>query len=164
MHQLEPAGEDLLARARASSVAESEISVAADRLFATLEDGASWCQFFPVIRHAEWTSPRPFRQGTTRTVTLVGGVKLEEVFWTWEPGRRMGFAITASSNRMLKGLVETYDITPIGDRRCRLRWRMAMELNGPARFMEPHMGPLLLRTQTRLMKRLERVAQQFSPS
>ncbi len=163
MYPLAAAGEDFLARATARSVAEREMAVSAEQLFSTLEDADSWGQFFPVIRRVEWTSPRPFGTGTTRTVTLVGGVKLDEVFWTWEPGRRMGFAITASSTRALKGLVETYDITPLADQRCVLRWQMAMELNGPLRFIERYMGASLLRTQTRLLKRCERVAQRWSP-
>lgn len=164
MYQLEAAGEEFLARAKARSVAEREMAVGAEQLFSTLEDAASWSQFFPAIRHVEWTSPKPFGPGTTRTVTVLGGVKLEEVFWTWEPGRRMGFAIVAASTRALKALVETYDITPQSDRRCKLRWQIAMELNGPGRLVERFMGAALLRTQTRLLKRCERVARRRSTS
>jgi hypothetical protein len=164
MHPLSPAGEDLLERAKASSITEREMAVSADALFSALEEGETWSKFFPVIRHVEWTSPRPFGKGTTRTVTLVGGVRLEEVFWTWEPGRNMGFAITAASNRSLKGLVETYDITPIDDQRCKLRWRMGIELNGPMRFIESYMAASLGKTQAKLMERLEGVVQQRSSS
>ena len=158
MYPLEPAGDDLLRRAQAHSVAEREIPVSAEHLFSTLEEGATWCKFFPVIRKAEWTSPRPFGEGTTRTVTVVGGVHLDEVFWTWKPGSRMGFAITAASNRALKGLVELYDVTPLEDQRCKLRWEMGMELNGRMSVAERSMPSSLHRTQTWCMKRLERVA------
>jgi ribosome-associated toxin RatA of RatAB toxin-antitoxin module len=163
MIKLESAGVDFLARATARSVAEREMAVSAEQLFSDLEDADFWSEFFPVIRHVQWTSPRPFGPGTTRTVTLVGGMKLEEVFWTWEPGRRMGFAITASTTRALKGLVETYDITPVAEHRCKLRWQMAMELNPPLRFIERYMGASLLRTQMRLLKRCERVARRWTP-
>jgi hypothetical protein len=122
MYPLEPAGEDLLRRAQAHSVAEREIPVSAEQLFALFEEGSTWCKFFPVIRKIEWTSPKPFGEGTTRTVTVVGGVRLEEVFWTWKPGSRMGFAISAASNRALKGLVELYEVSPLDDQRCKLRW------------------------------------------
>jgi len=158
MYPLEPAGDDLLRRARAHSVAEREIPVSAEHLFATLEEGATWCQFFPVIRKVEWTSPRPFGEGTTRTVTVVGGVRLDEVFWTWKPGSQMGFEIVAASNRALKGLVELYDVVPLGDQRCRLRWEMAIELNGRMSVAERSMPSSLQRTQTWCLKRLERVA------
>ena len=70
MHPLEPAGEDLLRRAKAHSVAEREYPIAAERLFAMFELGETWSEFFPVIRKVEWTSPRPFDVGTTRTVTI----------------------------------------------------------------------------------------------
>jgi hypothetical protein len=158
MYPLDPAGDDLLRRARAHSVAEREIPVSAEHLFSTLEVGETWRRFFPVIRKVEWTSPEPFSVGTTRTVTVVGGVRLDEVFWAWKPGSQMGFAITAASNRALKGLVELYDIVPIDDQRCRLRWEMGMELNGAMRVAEPSMPSSLLRTQTWCLKRLERVA------
>jgi hypothetical protein len=158
MYPLEPAGDDLLRRAQAHSVAEREIPVSAEHLFSTLEEGATWCKFFPVIRKVEWTSPRPFGEGTTRLVTVVGGVRLDEVFWAWKPGSRMGFAITAASNRALKGLVELYDILPLDDQRCKLRWEMGMELNGRMSVAERSMPSSLLRTQTWCMKRLERVA------
>ncbi len=158
MYPLEPAGEDLLRRAQAHSIAEREISVPAEHLFAALEDGATWCKFFPVIRKVEWTSPKPFSVGTTRTVTVLGGGRLDEVFWAWKPGIRMGFAITAASNRALKGLVELYDVIPLGDKRCKLRWEMGMEMNGRMSVAERSMPSSLHRTQTWCMKRLERVA------
>jgi hypothetical protein len=158
MYPLEPAGEDLLRRAQAHSVAEREIPVPAEHLFAILEDGPTWSKFFPVIRKVEWTSPKPFGEGTTRTVTVVGGARLEEVFWAWKPGSRMGFAITAASNRSLKGLVELYDVLPIDPKRCKLRWEMGMELAGRMSVAERSMPSSLLRTQTWCMKRLERVA------
>ena len=160
MTPLDPAGEDLLRRAKAHSVAEREIPVPAEHLFGLLEEGPTWCKFFPVIRKVEWTSPKPFRGGTTRTVTVIGGIRLDEVFWTWKPGTRMGFAITAASNQVLKGLVELYDVLPIDDRHCKLRWEMGMELAGRASVAEASMPSSLQRTQNWCMKRLERVALQ----
>ncbi len=70
----------------------------------------------------------------------------------------MGFAITAASNRSLKGLVELYDILPIDAQRCKLRWEMGMELAGRMSVAERSMPSSLQRTQTWCMKRLERVA------
>jgi ribosome-associated toxin RatA of RatAB toxin-antitoxin module len=164
MYPLEPAGEDLLRRAQAHSVAEREIPVSAEQLFALFEEGSTWCKFFPVIRKIEWTSPKPFGEGTTRTVTVVGGVRLEEVFWTWKPGSRMGFAISAASNRALKGLVELYEVSPLDDQRCKLRWEMGMELNGRMSVAERSMPSSLYKTQTWCMKRLERLALQHRGS
>jgi len=157
MHPLEPAGEDFLRRAKAHSVAECEYPIPAERLFALFEEGPTWSEFFPVIRKVEWTSPRPFGVGTTRTVTVIGGAHLDEVFWAWKPGSQMGFAITAASNRAIQGLVELYDFLPLDDGRCTLRWEMGMELSGPMRAAEARMPASLLRTQTWCMKRLARL-------
>jgi hypothetical protein len=157
MHPLEPAGEDLLRRAKAHSVTEREYPIAAERLFAMFELGETWSEFFPVIRQVEWTSPRPFDVGTTRTVTVIGGVRLDEVFWAWKPGSQMGFAITAASNRSIQGLVELYDFLPQGDDRCTLRWEMGMELSGRMRSFEARMPASLARTQSWCMNRLERM-------
>jgi hypothetical protein len=157
MHPLAPAGEDLLRRTQAHSVAEYEYPIAAHGLFGLFEEGATWSEFFPVIRKVEWTSPRPFGVGTTRTVTVIGGVRLDEVFWAWKPGAQMGFAITAASNRAFQGLVELYDFLPLDDGRCTLRWEMGMELSGPMRAVESRMPASLQRTQAWCMKRLARL-------
>lgn len=159
MHPLEPAGEGLLRRAKAHSVAEREYPIAAERLFAMFEEGPTWSKFFPVIRKVEWTSPRPFDVGTTRTVTVLGGQRLEEVFWAWKPGARMGFAITAASNTAIQGLVELYDFIPLGDERCRLRWEMGMELSGRMRPFEARMPASFARSQNWCMNRLERMVE-----
>jgi len=80
------------------------MDVSAGQRFAVLEDGPSSSKWVPVIRHAEWTSPKRLAQGTARTVTLMGGIRLDEVSWAWEPQRRIGFCVTRTNN---------------------LRWRMA---------------------------------------
>ena len=164
MHPLEPAGQDLLRRAEAHSVVEREYPIAAERLFAMFEEGPTWCEFFPVIRKVEWTSPRPFDVGTTRTVTVIGGVRLDEVFWAWKPGSQMGFAISAASNRSIQGLVELYDFLPLDDGHCKLRWEMGMELSGRMRVAEARMPASLLRSQTWCMNRLERMVQRQAGS
>ena len=164
MHRLLPSGAEFLARAPAHSVTERDLRVSAARLFETLEDPRAWVDFFPVIRTVEWTSPSLLREGATRVVTLIGGIRLEEVFWTWEPGRRMGFAITAASSGALRALVETYDITPLDEGRCRLRWEMGLELSGPTHRVERSVARFLPGAQTWLLKRLERVARRHASS
>jgi hypothetical protein len=59
---------------------------------------------------------------------------------------------------MLKGLVELYDVLPLDEQRCKLRWEMGIELNGRMNIVERSMPSSLHRTQTWCMKRLERLA------
>lgn len=153
--------ESFMQTARAKGSAVRRMNVNARQLFACFEDGESWGQWVPVIKHVQWTSPRPFTVGTTRTVTLSLGIKLEEVFWAWEPERHVAFCITRASNGMLRALAESYQITPIDEHTCSLHWRMAMQLNGMASVAEKYMSPSLEPAMQKLMATLERVAAKY---
>jgi Polyketide cyclase / dehydrase and lipid transport len=147
----------LLETARARAVAEREMAVSAEQLFATLEDGPSWTKWTGVIREVSWTSPKPFAKGTTRTLTLRGGITLDEVFWAWEPNRCMGFSVTAASIGWLSGLSEVYEIAPLSSERCKLRWVVAASFPGVLGKIEPGIGRAFRINQRRLLKKLERV-------
>jgi len=137
------------------------MNVNARQLFAAFEDGASWGKWVPVIKHVEWTSPKPFAVGTTRTVLLSGGIKLEEVFWAWEHERHMAFCVTASSNGVMRALAESYRITPIDERSCTMHWRMAAQFNGilsaAEKYMSRHFEPFM----QKLMSALDQVAASY---
>lgn len=158
MYECRFVDESFLASARTRACAERDLAVSPAQLFACFEDNASWRQWVPVIRHAAWTSPQPIGQGSMRTVTIVGGVRLDEVFWACQPERRIGFRVTAASTRTITALLECYDVTPLGKRHCRLRWRMAAELTGVVGFIEPGIRPALAPSMRRMMARLERIA------
>lgn len=160
MRPIQP-DERLVQNARARGIAEREMAVSAERLFATLEDGPSWGKWLNVIQNVEWTSPKPFARGTTRTVTLRGGVVVDELFSAVEPARRMSFSVCATNSGLVSGLGESYELEPIGPDRCRLRWTLALRLAGPLAAVEPLVSLALPGVQGRLLKRLERVARDF---
>ena len=93
----------------------------------------------------------------------MGGIRLDEVFWAWEPPRRIGFCVTRTNNPMISAFAECYDITSLGEvwSRRRLRWRMAMELRGPLRFIAPSMRLLLGWVQLKMLAKLEPLAARF---
>jgi ribosome-associated toxin RatA of RatAB toxin-antitoxin module len=149
---------ELVSTAKARGVAEREMAVSAEQLFATLEDGSSYSQWVPAIRQVAWTSAKPFGTGTTRTVNLVGGARVDEVFWAWETNRRIGFSISASSMRWLTALAELYEITAVSPDRCKLRWTLAVRLSGVLGRVEPYIGRHMASAQNRMLKGLEHVA------
>jgi uncharacterized protein YndB with AHSA1/START domain len=149
---------ELVSTAKARGVAEREMAVSAERLFATLEDGSLYSQWVPAIRQVTWTSAKPFGTGTTRTVNLVGGARVDEVFWAWETNRRIGFSISASSMRWLTALAELYEITAVSPDRCKLRWTLAVRLSGVLGRVEPYIGRHMASAQNRMLKGLEHVA------
>ncbi|MFF0634047.1 SRPBCC family protein [Nocardia sp. NPDC004151] len=84
---------------------------------------ASWSA---AVTSVEWLSPRPFRAGTTRVVTLGGVVSLLERFYRWEPGSRMTFTVDAASIPGLKHFAEDIRLEPISTG-TRLTWTFALE-------------------------------------
>lgn len=160
MHPLS-ADESLLETAKARAVAEREMAVSAAQLFATLEDGSAWTKVTPIIREVAWTSPKPFAIGTTRSVTFAGGIKIDEVFWAWEPNRRMSFSVTAASTRRLNGLTEVYEITPLSPERCTLRWVAAASFSGWLGKIESGLARFFQINQRQLLRKLERIAREF---
>ncbi|NLE80742.1 MAG: SRPBCC family protein [Rhodococcus sp.] len=79
------------------------------------------------ITGAQWTSPRPFGVGTTRTVTVAkGGAALQERFFRWEDGRRMTFYATAASRPGFRKFAEDVLVEPRPGG-ARLTWTFAIE-------------------------------------
>lgn len=162
MHACRIVDETFLDSAATRASAERELAVSPAQLFACFADNASWGEWVPVIRHATWTSPLPVAQGSARIVGVIGGVQLDEVFWAWQPERRIGFRVTASSTRMIAALLECFDVTPLGGQRCKLRWRMAVEFRGPIRLIAPAMRRTLASSMQRMLAELERVAARYA--
>ncbi len=150
--------EHLVETGKARAIAQREMAVSAEQLFATLEDGPSWKKWTGVVREVIWTSPKPFAIGTTRTLKLAGGITLDEVFWAWEPNRRMGFSVTATSIGWLGALTEVYEIAPLSSERCKLRWVVAASFPGWLGKIEPGIARIFQINQRRLLKKLERAA------
>lgn len=127
-------GMEFFDEAPARFVAEVEIAATPSDVFDAFEDAASWPQWALPITRVEWTSPPPFGVGTTRTVTMIGGVG-KEVFIAWERERRMAFRFTETSMPNTAAFAEDYQVTDLGNGRTRVRWIMAMEPTGPSATM-----------------------------
>jgi len=107
----------------------------AETVFRCLEDGDAWCEWMGLTR-VTWTSARPLSVGATRTVEAFGDT-LEELFFTWEPGRCMAFCVVAGTNPLLLALAEEFKVTPLGATRCRLDYRGAMRMRLPSVMWVP---------------------------
>ncbi len=101
-------------------------------VWSALEDGEAWGQWLDGIDTVEWTSPKPFAVGTTRTVR--GGKNvIEEVFFTWKQNEEMAFYFD-KSNLPLKAFAESYKLVP-NAQGCELIWRFRAEANFILRFL-----------------------------
>jgi hypothetical protein len=104
--------------------------------------------------------PKAVRNRNDAHLEAGGGITLDEVFWAWEPDRRVGFSVTAASIGWLSGLSEVYEITPLSSERCKLRWVVAASFPGMLGKIEPGIASIFHINQRRLVKKLERVARE----
>src|SRR5688500_5247244 len=67
---------------------------------------ASYCR---IISRIDWTSPRPFTSGTTRTVRVLGGLfVIDERYVRWDEGRRKVFVGVGMNLPLLRRFAEDY--------------------------------------------------------
>lgn len=104
-----------------------EISMSAPEMWdeLTKHDPLGWCK---VVDDITWTSERPFGVGTTRTVTALKGVNVqEERFFRWREGTRKSFYAFKASGPLFKRFAEDYLLEPTGEDSCRFTWTIAYE-------------------------------------
>ena len=114
-----------------------DISATPEQIFSVFEDENSWPQWFTGIVDVEWTSPKPFGVGTTRTVNL-GAMKVYENFIHWEDNQRFAFYFTKTSLPFVKALLEDYRLEALDSTTTRFTHTVAYE---PA-FLLSLLGPI----------------------
>lgn len=140
--------------------AEEVVKATPDQVFDAFEDAHAWTVWAPPIQRVEWTAPKPFGVGTTRTVYMSGGLTGWETFIAWERGRRMAFCFTHVSQDNMESFGEDYQVEDLGDGSCRVTWKMAMAPKGASRFIMPVMRPVMgwyIRRMFRNFRRLVEV-------
>ncbi|KUH84947.1 MULTISPECIES: SRPBCC family protein [unclassified Mycobacterium] len=112
-------------------VSRVDLTITPEQLFEVLADAESWPHWATVITNVEWTSPEPRGIGTTRTVTMRGGIVGDEEFLAWNPYSHMAFRFNEASTGSIAAFAEDYRVvkTPGG---CHLTWVMAMKPKGVA--------------------------------
>lgn len=123
--------------------AEVEIDATPEQIFESFENADDWPRWAPPIQKVEWTSPKPFSLGTTRTVSMSGGMVGDEVFIAWEYPKRMAFCFTACSKSMTESFAEDYIVTPLANGKTQVTWTMAMDVKGAGRVTLPLFAPIM---------------------
>lgn len=119
-----------------------------EQIWAVLTDHETWPSWFGTsLKVVKVTSDPATGVGSTRDVTLQGGVTVSERFIVWEENRRWAFTGTAVTMPVLKRLVERCVLEPVDDTHTRITYRMAAELAGP---MKP-LGKLMQKTVSKAL-------------
>jgi hypothetical protein len=96
---------------------------------------SSYCR---IITRIDWTSPRPFAVGTTRTVRVLGGLFVfDESYVRWEEGRRKVFVGVRTNLPLIRRFAEDYLVEPLGPDRSRFTWTAVWEPTALGRPLEP---------------------------
>ena len=120
-----------------------ELPVSAEQAFDVFEDPESWPKWAPGIGSVEWTSPKPYGPGTTRTVRFWGGMAVYEDFNVFDRPREMCFRFYGTSERVWNAFGERYRVEALGDDRCRLEWTVAFDPAGWFGRLQPLIRPAL---------------------
>jgi hypothetical protein len=101
----------------------------------TMDGTLGWCR---ILDRVQWTSPRPFAVGTTRTVSSLKGLNvIHEHYFRWEEGRRKSFYVLDSSAPLFNRFAEDYLVEATGDSSCTFTWTIAYEAKPVTRLMNP---------------------------
>lgn len=155
-HECKKIDLDFLDQAPIRMVSEVELPCNPQQLFEIFEDADAWAVWVDVIKKVDWTSPRPFAVGTTRSVEMPGGMVAYEEFLAWDAPRHMAFRFNQFTQKFLKAFGENYQVEDLGNDHCRLVWTVGMEPAGPAALILPLLKPILARNLRNIMSELKK--------
>lgn len=142
--------------------AEEIVRATPEQIFEVFEDANAWTVWAMPIQNVEWTSPKPFGVGTTRTVSMMGGLAGYEEFVAWERGKRMAFTFVGTSEDMIESFLEDYRVTDLGDGTCRAEWYMALETKGVSAKMMWLTRPLMRAANRWMFANFKRYAENYA--
>jgi hypothetical protein len=119
-----------------------ELSVSPQRVWESLTSDRALADWGLGLRSLEWTSPRPFGVGTTRSIELTGrAVTIHERFFRWEEGSRKSFYAVELSRPLLRSFAEDYLVekTSTGSR---FTWTIALEPTAKSKRLLQVSSPL----------------------
>jgi len=140
-----------------------ELPLSPDRLFDVFEDPKSWPKWArPGITKVEWTSPKPYGPGTTRTVFFPGGIEVYEDFFIFDRGKEMAFRFYGTTEEIWERFGEHYRVEDLGDGRSRLTWTVAYEPAGGFAKAHPWVKPVMRLSLGSYMWQLARYCRRLS--
>ncbi|MCB1030590.1 MAG: SRPBCC family protein [Acidimicrobiales bacterium] len=114
--------------------ASNIVSATPREVWAAIVDYPRWVEWFPRVDACEPTSEPPTGVGSTRDVTLKGGLGvIAEKFIVWDELSCWAFTVT-SGPPVFSSIVERITIEPVDDHRTRVTYRMAL---APKWFVAP---------------------------
>jgi hypothetical protein len=130
MYQCDRVGLELIETARFRSTNSVDLAVTPSQLWQVLEEAESWPRW-SMLTKMTWTSPRPYRVGSTRAIETRGGARAIEEVIAWHPQYHLAFRMNQISEDIAGGSVEEHRIEATLQG-CRLTWTLAHDPKNPA--------------------------------
>ena len=161
-YECTPVGLEFLEQTK--NVYRSEVVVKAtpEQIFEVFEDDVAWTVWALPIQRVEWTSPKPFGVGTTRTVYMMGDMNGYEEFIAWEPGKRMAFTFLGCSKENPEKFLEDYRVTDLGNGTCRVVWYMAMDKRGEPKWTDALTRPIMRMANQWMFKKFKKYTEEYA--
>lgn len=105
---------------------EAGLNIAPSVAYLYLADTASWPQWYPRMKSARWISAEPHGLNSEREVTVMRQKMVQRVVEVDAPWRITFTALTGASFGV-KSIVEQFEIVPMSEHACTLRWRMGLK-------------------------------------
>lgn len=123
-----PTDEDLIHQASRRVGLSVDVARPAQAVWESLTADDPMSSYCRIISRIDWTSPRPFTAGTTRTVRVLGGLfVIDESYVRWEEGRRKVFVGVRMNLPLIRRFAEDYLVEPMGPDRSRFTWTAVWE-------------------------------------
>ncbi|MEZ0374577.1 MAG: SRPBCC family protein [Candidatus Sericytochromatia bacterium] len=154
-HAIRPSGLEYTVTAPYKVDNQLLIEASPETVFKVLIE-SDWREWFVDFKSVEWTSPRPYQVGSTRTVTT-GMLAVKERFLAWDPGRRLSFSIDAVNWPLLEGMMEDMQLEPVDNGRAtRFHWRVFYTPGPLMAAVHPIAGAIFGNTFTQSLQNLKK--------
>jgi len=142
LNKLEAIELDFFENAPLRVVCSIETTASVETIFETLRGDEIWTEWAFALKEVVWTSEKPYGQGSTRDVHMMGGMLIKENFFHWQEGERVAFYVTESNIPGINKFAEDYVIQTVSDKSRRIIWTVAIEPTGIQRYFAPVMAVL----------------------
>jgi hypothetical protein len=130
------------------------LPVSAAALFRCFEDPDGW--HWAGIDKVHWETPKPYGQGTTRTIDIASQGMVQEFFLRWEQDHRFTFRFERGEVPLFSAFMEDYLVDDRGGEQCQFTWTIALGLRGIGRFFTPIARFIVKRQFTNMLAALSR--------
>ncbi len=126
-HEMQPTDETFFDTAPYVYRFPIDLPVPAERVWESLTSDRSVAAWGPGVQSLTWTSPRPFRVGTTREVVLpLHSITVREEYFRWDDGKGYSFYAREANRPVLRRMAENYELEPTATG-CLFIWTFAVE-------------------------------------